>query len=218
MRVNLMRTTAYIGIGTALGLLSLACSGGNPGSAGTGGTGGGAGTGGQGGAGVSAALELPGCLRDLLAQCAPEGPCVSTTAPAGFGTFCFDSGVSASATPASDSRACGGDVNTMKVTKADGTPCYTYEAYTDASSTDCELTRYTWKDAAGNVVATGMSKPSPSWDLTITCGATSETAHCAGPRPDRYPPDGCCTLSQFGSAVCRAGVPVGVACTNGVCP
>jgi hypothetical protein len=212
-----MRAIGYIGIGATLGLLSIACSGAGPSSAGTAGGGGAAG-GGGGSAGVAAALELPGCLRDLLAQCAPEGPCVSTTAPAGFGSFCFDSRVSASAIPASDSRACGGSIQTMQVNKPDGTPCYTYATYADASSTDCELRRYTWTDAAGNVVATGMSSPSPSWDLSITCGHTFETSRCAGPRPDRYPPDGCCYLSMFGAAVCQAGVPVGVACANGDCP
>ena len=196
-----MRTIRTIGIGPALALLSLACSNSSPGDA-----------------GASAALELPACLQQLIGQCAPEGACIMTTAPAGFGTTCFDSGVSASANVTSDSRACGGNVQTMTVAKSDGTPCYTFESYLDASNAACSVTLYTWKDAAGNVVATGMASPSPSWDLTVTCAMTAATARCTLPMPDHYPPDGCCNLTAYGSAVCRAGAPVGVACTNGVCP
>ena len=65
-----------------MGLLSLACSGGAPAAPERAAP---AARPAAGGTGVPAALELPGCLRDLLAQCAPEGPCISTTAPVGFG-------------------------------------------------------------------------------------------------------------------------------------
>jgi len=220
-----MNAIARIGLGATLGLLALGCSGGSLGSAGTGGTGGvltgeGPGNGGQGGgtggAGVGATLQLPGCLRDLLGPCAPQGSCVIESVSSDATNACFETGVRASersgVTPGLCSNG-GVASHVIGVSKADGTPCYTFESAFDAG---CQMTQYNWKDTAGNIVATGRSHSAPDWYIEITCAATGEAAICGEPRPLPLP-SGCCGVSDFGAAACTAGVQTSY-CTAGSCP
>jgi hypothetical protein len=215
-----MKSFGRIGYGAALGLVSLACSGSTLGSAGTAGAGGvvltgqGGATGGQDGGAVTTVLALPSCLRDLLAPCATQGACTATTAPAGWGDFCFDSGVRASASTVTNAGLCGGTKSVMKVNKPDGTLCYTFESFREET---CQFWWGSWKDAAGNPVAQTVWGADPNWAVDILCNETRETVGCDGPPPIAYPPPGCCNISQFGDAVCAGGAPMG-ACANGTCP
>ncbi len=221
--VVVMNAIARIGLGATLGLLALGCSGGSLGTAGTGGTGGvltgeGPGNGGQGGgtggAGVGEPLELPGCLRDLLGPCAPQGRCVIDSPSAGSSNSCFETGVrAAGSSGVTGPGICSNSGVVINVSKADGTPCYTYESSYDAS---CFGTQYVWKDIAGNVVARGTSSSSPEWHVEITCAATGEAATCGEPRTLPLP-NGCCGVSNFGAAACTAGVQTST-CQAGSCP
>ena len=112
-----------------MSLLLLACSSSNPGTPGTGGTGQMGGSG-----GVTAALQLPSCVQELLAPCKPDGTCAATAGP--YGEICFDSRARATIGYLSAPQACGAGISSLQVRKADGTSCYTYEVYFDADS-DC---------------------------------------------------------------------------------
>ena len=231
-----MRPLVRISLAAALGMLSLACSSdgnrgagaGTGGTVGTGGVGGGAGTGGTVGTGGAAragsavwpapvslaptrrSLALPGCLKDLLAACAPQGTCVATPADAAGSAFCFASGVRVTLTYRPISTLCNdSSVDVVTVSKPDGTPCYSYETYID-QGLGCEHSTHTWKDAAGNVVATGRRSLVFGNSVGITCMASGERTACEGR-------DDCCNVSQFGGATCAVGVPP-VACTQGSCP
>jgi hypothetical protein len=198
-----------------------ALTGGNGGTGGTGGalTGGngGQGTGGRGGAGASLQLELPGCVRDLLAPCAPEGSCVSEgtsgSNPASATVRdCFETGVRVSHGYAPDSRACGNGINYHDVKKPDGTACYRFESYYDAD-TACAVNRYVWKDAAGNIVASGSSANNA---VQISCTTSGESSSCQWVLPSSTS-SLCCYLSNYGGTFCSAGVPATM-CTYGSCP
>lgn len=219
-----MRSIGRFGLFAALGLLAPACSGGNlGGGGGTGGTGGvmtgegpgNAGRGGPGGMGgspVPRELELPGCLQDLLAPCAPQGVCVDESLGPESGVDCFGNGTRASWGYMMEPRACGVGTRYVHVNKPDGTFCYRYEAYPDASM-GCEVVQHVWKDAAGNVVASGTS--STDFSVNITCTATGEQAACSVPfRSAMEPP--CCNVSFLGAASCNSGLLDG-SCTSGSC-
>ena len=211
-----MQSLGRIGFGAALGLVSVACSSSTLGGAGTGGTGGvltgqGGAMGGQDG---GAALELPSCLRDLLAPCAPQGACVAPATPVGWGDSCFDSGVRTSASLMPSPGLCGDTTFVMKVNKPDGTLCYTFESFQDEA---CQFRWLSWKDAAGNPIAQGVSGADPDWEVSIVCNTSRETVVCGGPPPIQYPVPGCCNVTQFGNAECAGGVHMS-ACASGTCP
>ena len=185
-----VKTIVRISLGAALGLLSVACSGGDP----------------------PEPLELPGCLRDLLAPCAPEGACV-TPPMQGGANVCFETGVRVSRDDVGDSATCR---TVARVSKADGTLCYTYEFMAGVMYA-CELAGHTWKDAAGNVVATAHSSAYPNWGVTITCAATGDIAACGG-SPSAPSSNSCCAISDYGAAACTAAGVAHSSCTAGSCP
>jgi hypothetical protein len=188
---------------------------GRGGASGSGGAAGGGSTAGRGGS-IGATLELPDCLRALLCACAPEGKCVEEASGPDASNVCFETGVRASLGYMAGSGSCPHGDLYVHVPKANGTLCYRYEAYT-ATSTACEVTQHTWKDAAGNVVASGTSSSSLSGRITqITCATTGVTASCGEP-VSVSPADSCCGVSRFGTAACTAGVPNAL-CTSGSCP
>jgi hypothetical protein len=213
-----------------LGLFALACSSGSladgPGVGGAGGSGvGGTGVSGTGvggtsvgGTGVGGAagtgLQLPSCVVDLLASCAPQGACTSAANDAGMvSDVCFASGVHVAVTNVV--RNCGGPW-TMTVTKADGSPCYTFEWYVDIGMA-CEGIVNTWKDATGATVATGVENPYSTPSASITCTASGEVQSCT----DRTilggtPQAPCCGVTNFGTARCTAPFAPSD-CTKGAC-
>ena len=120
-------------------------------TAGHGGAGGG--TAGSGGSGTGD-LELPDCVKALVAPGATAGTCTSERTDGGaLSEICFDSGVRASFM---GDYAAGAGTRVVQVKKADGAPCYSFET---SSTTGGEILRYVWKDAAGQVVATGDNSP-----------------------------------------------------------
>jgi hypothetical protein len=107
--------------------------------------------------------------------------------------------------------ACNLGVKVVVVANADGSPCYSVESWID-SGLACEGARYVWKDASGQVVATGER----DWDskVSITCAATSEATSCKGPS-GLSNGDPCCGITGFGTPVC--GYPERDSCTPGAC-
>ena len=127
---------------------------------------------------------------------------------------CFDSGVHATFATVADTNSCGGR-RVVQVTRADGSPCYSYEKYV-SNGTACEGTVYTWKDAAGQVVATGTSNPysTPSHQITCTNGGQKKTCH----NPIIFGSTGaCCGITEVGVAGCAPPVVHG-RCRTGTCP
>jgi hypothetical protein len=86
--------------------------------------------------------------------------------------------------------------------------CYSFESSLVGSS--CEFWSYRWKDANGQVVATGYA-PIPTHELTITC-TSGGSAHCTGLS------DACCGVGTAGGAACIGGAPNGATCSAGACP
>jgi hypothetical protein len=217
------KTIAAVSVAVMLALGALACTegslgNGNPNPATGGSTGGtsvgGTGVGGTGVGGTAGdpTIQLPGCVVDLLAQCAPQGPCTSATNDAGLvSDVCFASGVHASPTSVASSDTCGG-ISIMNVTKADGSPCYTFEAYADINMR-CEGIVYTWKDASGAIVATGLDNPYSEPKLSINCWSTGEGRSCT--RSLSGSPS-CCYVTNFGSGWCTPPTGPGE-CVRGAC-
>jgi len=163
-------------------------------------------------AGCSDKLALPECLRSLIASCAPQGACVASgTVEAS--DICFDSGVRATwaTVDVADPTACNLGVRTVTIAKADGAPCYSIESRID-SSLGCEGARYTWKDASGQVVATGQRDYDSN--TSITCATTNEVVGCKGPS-GLSGGDPCCGITGFGTPVCD--YPDRGACAPGAC-
>jgi len=186
------------------------------GGAGAGGTSGdGTGVGGSGVGGAAAmGFLVPGCLADLFQACTPQGSCTYGSNDAGSGgEICFASGVHATFTGMPSSGTCGG-VSIVTVAKADGTPCYSFESYVTASMA-CEGIVYTWKDATGAIVATGLKNPYNHPDTTISCAGSDGRAGCNSGL--LYPPtDACCRISDLGAVGCVS--PSGSReCTAGAC-
>jgi hypothetical protein len=182
-----------------------------------------------GGGGIDASpLTLPGCLSDLLSACQLVTPCVSSTNAAGdISDVCFaaavDSGVGARATftqiPSTAGNSdCGAHFSSVTVSKADGSPCYSFEQH-EPLQYDCSRLTWTWKDPTGRVVATGSvdrTVPTSSGYETmgrITCAGGGASATCTEP----YSGDDCCALSPYGSPACPDGVNV-ASCSAGTCP
>jgi hypothetical protein len=96
------------------------------------------------------------------------------------------------------------------VTKADGSPCYSFESHADPDMA-CTGFRFTWKDASGQVVATGTFNPDALPDTTVTCAGTGEVLSCNRNIPDGGPPPLCVCISDFGTLVLTTSAPVGAA-------
>jgi hypothetical protein len=212
-----MRSIGRIGF-VALGLLALACSEGNLGDGANGGHGGAGGssaggTSAGGGAGGRTDLVLPDCVQALIASCPPSGTCVSQKTDGGAKSeLCFASGVHATSTTLDDQNGCSG-VTVVTVTKADGSPCYSIESNLEGV---CEGTRYVWKDAAGQVVATGSANGYSSPTTTITCTAINDTTSCNAPSgANGGKGDPCCGVSVVGTPICNFPDP---SCSVGPCP
>lgn len=222
-----------VGLALVMALSSLACSSGtlttgNPGVAGTGGSAGAvagtAGAGGMASGGIGSGVGgtaadgflQPRCISDLIRACDPQDSCTREAGDAGaVANLCFASGVHAAFTSTPGSAGCG-DGSIVTVTKADGTPCYSFES-TFSYSMDCQGTRYAWRDAAGTVVATGFSNPHSNPTLTITCSDSGMDSHCNwGPIGGPGPVDSCCIITDLGTRACTS--PNGSAgCTVGAC-
>jgi len=112
------------------------------------------------------------CLKNLFADCLTEPGTCSATALGGAGNFgtvpvkvCYASGttVMIDADPLCSSTVShqryGG-----KVYKADGSLCYAFERLCECGQ-DCETSTYTFRDAAGAVVANGQV----GFTTTLTC-------------------------------------------------
>jgi hypothetical protein len=187
---------------------------GSTGVAGTGGGSGGAGSTGTAGTGdAGSPLMLPDCLADLIGSCAPIGACVNGPTDGGVPShICFEAGVRVTQTVVPDDRACGFGLQIARVTKPDGSLCYSVESYVD-NGMACEGWRYTWKDAAGQAVANAISNPYLSPTLTITCTqggvSTCDNDFLSGPG------NSCCGLASYGVPVCPDGVRI--SCTTGSC-
>lgn len=214
---------------TVMGVLAGACSGGSlgdgPGTGGTGGSGtagtrvdgtgiggtgiGGTGMGGRGGAGD---LQLPGCVASVVAACAPEGTCTTGVNDAGAtASYCFASGAHVALTTVASTLACGGSVTIASFMKPDGSPCFSFESYI-VFGADCERTRYTWKNADGAVIATGLRDPYGMPTLTISCaGAAPEQACDSGALGGT--PNSCCNITELGLPTCSYPF-----CDPGACP
>jgi hypothetical protein len=212
------------GLGCSNGLLVDGAGVGGAGGSGVGGTGvggtsaGGTGVGGTGVGGNSggSGLQVPGCLVDLLASCAPQGTCTSGATDANMvSPVCFASGVRAALSHGQSADSCGGTTQVVDVTKADGSPCYSFEWY-GALSQGCEGFRYTWKDASGAIVATGTQNYYAVPTLSITCAANGEAQSCTD-RPVTGPSDPCCAVGDFGAAGCTRPASAGVECPRGAC-
>jgi hypothetical protein len=110
-----------------------------------------------------------------------------------------------------DPTACNIGVRVVTVAKADGSPCYSVESRIDASLV-CEGALYTWKDASGQVVATGERDYDSK--ISITCTTTNEAVHCKGPS-GLSGGDPCCGITSFGTPVCD--YPDRSSCMPGAC-
>ena len=66
---------------------------------------------------------------------------------------------------------------TVSVTKADGSPCYSFKTTLAGMG---EVYLYSWKDAAGQVVATGRNGFGIGGGLDIMCADGSETEDVRG--------------------------------------
>jgi hypothetical protein len=191
-----MRTAVLVG---AVALVVLACGNSRqPGTPGTGGggptgtggsvagSGGVAATGGSGGhGGVPAA---PSCLAQLASSCLLGGACTYSTDPNIGGKFewCFGSGARVSREPIT---YCGSDPPQMNeatrltIRKPDGSVCYTLEWTCSCQDPCVETGAVTWKDPAGNVVATGQT----TYQSTrISCARGGETVILNCPSMDPF--------------------------------
>lgn len=148
-------------------------AGGTTGIAGTTGSAGAPGVAGTTGTGGVAGQSVPSCLQELMAAC-PTDTCVGSGPVGDAGSAqCFASGARSQSEP---SQTCPNaptrlDLNTLvTVTKADGSLCYTVD-HCCMDIHACEYMGFTWKDAAGDVVATGASDAE---GYRVTCAATGE--------------------------------------------
>jgi hypothetical protein len=133
--------------------------------------------------------------------------CVVETTDRGFASeICFPSGVRATFSGNAVVSSAGPKI--VHVTKADGSPCYSIET----SLFGGEVTRYVWKDAAGQTVATGSNDPYGNPTHQITCVGGGQTRSCHS--PPFSPTGACCSLTELGNATCMAGPP----CVAGTCP
>jgi hypothetical protein len=162
----------------------------------------------DGGAGRGS-LQLPDCVTALLASCPPEGTCTNGFTDAGaLSDTCFVSGVHATFT-SMEAPGCR-STRLTRVTKTDGSPCYSFESYADPNM-GCTGFQFAWKDASGQVVATGTFNPDTIPSTMVTCAFTGETLSCNRNIPDGGSPPLCVGISDFGTLVLTTTVPAGSA-------
>jgi hypothetical protein len=148
----------------------------------------------------------PRCLVDLIATCPLAGVCQSSGEAGADQRFCFAGGTTVSVASIADGTPPQSGTNT-EVRRSDGTLCYSIEM---RCGTFCESNYYTWKDAAGAVVAHGLNSgisSSNTISTTATCDATGETCNAHTPAIE---PTECITLAVTS--------PAGLGCTPGSCP
>ena len=193
-----------------------------------GGTGFGGDLGVGGGGGITATpLVLPSCVSNLLSACPFVAPCVYSGSDAGQETeYCFAAGadggtgaaggVRVTVTPLTQPQFDCATAWVVTVTKADGSPCYSFEDH-EPTQDDCTTHTWTWKDASGRVVANGSDgiQSSPTRSKQIIC-AGGETATCMQVSQGGQV-SSCCGVGVAGSASCPDGVNP-LVCTAGACP
>jgi hypothetical protein len=125
-------------------------------------------------------VQLPACLKTLLASCQLQGACTVADV-IGDGTqlaSCFASGVVAISSK-------GAECNNREehVYASDAGLCYVRSSVAYAGHA-CEGPTTTWKDASGTLIATESTGSAGSLgvqSLQITCAATGERAVCEDP-------------------------------------
>ncbi len=161
------------------------------------------GTGGRGGAGGDAGsmplAPAPGCVRDLIANCPLDGSCQRADADGGVQQTCYPSGVKSVSTTMREcvSTQSVDMMSILEVYNADGTLCYKQESHCECPQ-GCETIHLTWRNAAGDSVATGYKATVTS----VMCAETGET--CTGswnPSTGKFPclppePDQACTAGS----------------------
>jgi hypothetical protein len=161
----------------------------------------------MGGTTGAARLELPDCVKNLVAPCATSGTCKVEAIDAGAAwNTCYASGVNVSQMGEFVGTS---GTKTIRVTKADGSLCYSF----DTSLIGGEVYQYIWKDATGQTVATGRNDPFGNPTHAITCASDGQVKTCHSP-PFNSPPGACCTLNDYGNATCSNPIP----CPAGTCP
>lgn len=174
--------------------------GASTGTAGATGAGGRAGAGGTGGgAGSMPLAPAPGCVLELIAGCPLAGACQRADADGGVQQTCYASGVRAVSTTVREcvSTQSGDRMSVLEVYNADGTLCYRQESHCECPQ-GCEIVHLTWRNAAGDSVATGYS----GTVTTVMCAESGET--CTGPwnsSTGKFPclppaPDQACTAGS----------------------
>ena len=171
--------------------------------------GGGGAPGGAGGAEANGPLQLPTCVAELMASCSIEGACTTAATDASLPTdVCFASGAHATFSEVRDSR---GPVTILRVTNADGSPCYTFERYLVSG----EATGYAWKNAVGGLVAEGRSDFYAVPSMSIHCSVGDESRSC-NDMPLQGKTSLCCGVNDLGTVYCPPRVGTG-ACVLGAC-
>ena len=118
----------------------------------------------------------PRCLIDLIATCPLAGACQYSGMVGGDQRLCLAGGESVTVVSVNATGGLGGGTNT-EVRRSDGTLCYSIEM---RCGTFCESNSYTWKDAAGAVVARGLYgglRADNTESTTVTCEVTGETCN-----------------------------------------
>jgi hypothetical protein len=134
-----------------------------------------------------ATVPIPTCLQELIATCPLEGACQAWVNDGGAAgapvqRLCYESGMRVIMREDPPISFCGLLKQTTEVRRADGLLCYTK---TVEYINHCEGRAYEWRDAAGNLVASGSFVRAggglPPYLYSIRCAATSETASCMEP-------------------------------------
>lgn len=115
--------------------------------------------------------QAPNCLQALFAACPTDSGCYSH-APAGIEPtlICWANHVRAYRLR---TGGCNGDGRiVLEVHKPDGSLCYTTEV---TQGPVCESERFTWRDASGRVIATGMTEIGREM---FTCEGSNEPLNC----------------------------------------
>jgi hypothetical protein len=172
-------------------------SGGAFGSGGSLGSGSGGSFGSGGGSG-SGACTIPSCFLDVIVSCVPQGTC-KTQSSSSSSTTCWSNGVRQVASVDFTTMS-----STVKVTKPDGSTCWSYEMpYT--GSTAPENITINYKDGSGRVFAT-LNYERATSRVTVACpggqpqpltGACINTMMGSGD-PDLCPKGECPVVGQFG--------------------
>jgi hypothetical protein len=192
------------GAGGSAGQVEIGGAGGSAGHVDdTGGIGGQSGTGNVGGSGGGVPGELS-CVHKLFTDCGGLNFCqVNASAPQ---HYCFAGGPTADVArteckwppsiPAEDETH-----TVVTVRNASGGLCFTIESVCYCSSA-CEITRVTWKNASGEVVATGVNDGP---HVEAKCELDSaETCRVDAPGPGGFVGDSSC-IPTFPPPTCTTG-------------